>query len=172
MVGVRIELSGHEAALSALSEATRRLGDPTELYNDIGAHLVATTQRRFDTGTAPDGNPWPPSLRARLGLGRTLVDKGMQGGLMGSVGYEADATGLRVGTNLVYGAIHQLGGTIRAKTAKGLRFRIGDRWATKQSVTIPARPFLGLSDEDETEIETLAGEYLEGVFEGSGDAGR
>jgi phage gpG-like protein len=48
----------------------------------------------------------------------------------------------KVGTNVVYAPIHELGGVIRAKNSPYLRFKIGDRWVSKKEVKIPARPFL------------------------------
>ena len=47
-----------------------------------------------------------------------------------------------VGTNKVYGAIHEFGGTIVPKNAKSLRFQVGGRWVTTQKVKIPKRPWL------------------------------
>jgi phage gpG-like protein len=43
-----------------------------------------------------------------------------------------------------YAAIHQFGGAIKGKP--WLRFKAGDRWATKAQVTIPARPFYPVID--------------------------
>ena len=45
--------------------------------------------------------------------------------------------------------IHQFGGTITAKNPKGLFFFTGDGAARPKSVTLPARPYLGISSEDE-----------------------
>jgi phage gpG-like protein len=47
-----------------------------------------------------------------------------------------------VGTNVVYAAIHEFGGTITPKNAKWLVFKIGDQWVMTDSVDIPARPYL------------------------------
>jgi phage gpG-like protein len=63
---------------------------------------------------------------------------------------------------VLYAAIHQLGGTIAAKDAPYLKFKIGDRWASKKSVTIPARPFLGLDDDDEREIVRIGEDWIAG----------
>ena len=53
--------------------------------------------------------------------------------------------------------LHQFGAedrTIRAKKGKYLRFQAGNGWVTVEKVTvnIPARPFLGISEEDQKEI--------------------
>lgn len=43
---------------------------------------------------------------------------------------------IRVGTTLIYGPIHEFGGTIRPNKGKYMRFKIGDRWVTLRGVTI------------------------------------
>lgn len=48
-----------------------------------------------------------------------------------------------IGTNVIYAAIHEFGGTIRAKAGKWLRFKTKDgQWHTVKEVTIPARPYM------------------------------
>ena len=48
-----------------------------------------------------------------------------------------------VGTNLVYAAIQEYGGTIKAKNAPYLVFKTADgQWHRVKAVTIPARPYL------------------------------
>lgn len=49
---------------------------------------------------------------------------------------------VRVGTKLKYAPIHEFGGTITAKNAPALRFKIGDQWVMVKSVTLPPRPFM------------------------------
>ncbi len=45
--------------------------------------------------------------------------------------------------DVVYARIHELGGTIRPKTAQALRFRLDDgTFAVVKQVTIPPRPYL------------------------------
>jgi phage gpG-like protein len=50
---------------------------------------------------------------------------------------------VNVGTNVIYAAIHEFGGVIKAKKAKALRFKTKDgNWVFTKSVTIPARPYM------------------------------
>jgi phage virion morphogenesis protein len=155
--GIRITLEGADEAIGALKEAAAKAQKPRDLYEAVGELLLTSTDRRFELEITPDGSPWPPSIRAMMSSGKTLTDIGT---LRGSMVAEASDTGVAVGSNTIYAAIHQLGGTIKSKTSKGLRFRIGGNWITKQSVTIPARPFLGLNDEDATGIEALAANWV------------
>ena len=69
---------------------------------------------------------------------------GQTGRLRQSIQTAVDPHGLRarVGTNVIYARIHELGGTIRPKTQQYLRFPIGDSWVTVREVTIPPRPYL------------------------------
>ncbi|MBN2188383.1 MAG: phage virion morphogenesis protein, partial [Chitinispirillaceae bacterium] len=48
--------------------------------------------------------------RRKLTNRKILIDRGMAGGLMGSIHYHADSRSVRVGTPKPYGAIHQFGG--------------------------------------------------------------
>jgi phage gpG-like protein len=57
-----------------------------------------------------------------------------------------DAKPQRIKAEAVYAAIHQFGGVIKAKNVPYLRFKVGDRWASKKQVTIPARPFFPVND--------------------------
>lgn len=48
----------------------------------------------------------------------------------------------KVGTNIIYGAIHEYGGIIKPKVADFLRFKIKDQWITTKQVNMPARHWL------------------------------
>ncbi|WP_338011677.1 phage virion morphogenesis protein [Desulforamulus putei] len=120
--------------------------------------LRTSTRERFQQQKSPEGKPWKKSIRAIQEGGATLTDSA---GLKNSIKSTADSTGFAVGTNKVYARTHQFGEkgrkvTIRAKTSRGLIFQVGGRWIRKKQVTvnikIPARPFLGISEEDMQEI--------------------
>ena len=121
-----------------------------------------STLERFRQGKGPDGRKWKTSIRAAREGGRTLVQTAQ---LRNSIHVKSDASGFAVGTNVKHAATHQFGEpgrTIRAKTKKGLRFQAGGHWVTKKqvSVSIPARPFLGLSEEDMREIKTTVEDFI------------
>ena len=165
--GVQIMLEGEQAALQALAHAHDALEYPFEMYESIGVAMVESTLRRFDQGESPDGNPWPVSYRAQFEGGQTLIDSNALGS---SITHIASQDGVEIGTNLHYAATHQFGATITPKSAKALHFNIpGIGHVTSQSVTIPARPFLGLSDSDEAEIEAIAHDFIAAAFGGVGN---
>lgn len=161
MSSIRAELSGD------MDELLRRLNqmasfDRAGVLNAIGEGLRQSTVERFTSEQGPDGAKWAPSIRASSTGGKTLTDKGM---LKGSIRVQSDDSSVAVGTNDIRAATHQFGDTrtIRAKKKKYLTFQIDGRWVRKASVTIhiPARPFLGISDEDQEEIRAI----IEDAFE-------
>lgn len=148
------------AALGAFLQLAQ---NPEPIMRGIATIGESSTRERFVTETGPDGARWKPSLRAQLTGGKTLT---MDGHLGDSVSSRNDARSAEWGVNRIYGAVHQFGGTIRAKTAKGLRFRSarGD-FITKMSVTIPARPYLGVSQGDEADILDLIATKIGGTLD-------
>ena len=56
--------------------------------------------------------------------------------------------------------IHQEGAVITAKTAQALHFTVGGKSVHAKSVTIPARPFVGISAENAQEIEELVTDHF------------
>ncbi len=152
-----IRLEGNTQAMLRKMRSFAEI-DRKGLNASLAEAVRESTLERFKQGKAPDGQKWKPSQRVLQEGGRTLVKTAQ---LRNSIRAKADASGFAVGTNVKYAATHQFGDpgrTIRAKNKKALRFRVGGRWVSKKQVrvTIPARPFLGLSDEDMREIrETL-----------------
>ena len=84
------------------------------------------------------------------------------GVLRNSVHHAMDASGDRVvatvGTDVVYAAIHEYGGTIVPKTAQALRFVIDGKTIHAKSVTMPERSYLrsALSDRAQAIRDALA----------------
>lgn len=180
MAGVSMELKGSDEALAQLAGYIERGQNPRGLFENIGMSLVTSTQMRFERGQAPDGSPWPPSLRAKMTGGKTLIGPAQR--LVRSINYQASDSGVEWGTNVIYGAIHQLGGIIhrperkqtltfkRGKNGKRIAgFRKAGRGNETQTVTIgagvthmPARPYLGLDEHDDREIIQSAEEWIMG----------
>lgn len=163
--GARLDVVLDDTAAQAVLGQLRALaGDLTPLWQEVGDSLVTSTQMRFEAGRGPNGVPWKPSRRAQQEDGRTLIDSGI---LRTSINRVADADGVTIGTNIRYAAAHQFGATIRAKTSRGLRFRVGDRWITKRQVFLPPRPFLGVDDDDRAEILAIATDHLRAATDGA-----
>ncbi|QLG90927.1 phage virion morphogenesis protein [Pseudomonas yamanorum] len=137
----------------ALEDLANRLGDLTTPLNDIGEYLHQSTDERFRQKVAPDGSPWAPlspvTLARKKGTG-ILREKGT---LQDTLRKQVTSTELAFGTDRIYGAVHQFGQKKGAsgKTGKGRSIPWGD---------IPAREYLGLSADDETEVLFIIQQYL------------
>lgn len=161
-LAIQLDQSQFDRYRQALLDLAERGRTLTPMLDSIGQGLEASTRERFaETSQAPDGTPWTPSLASVIEGRRTLV---ASGNLSDSITHAVAGNELDVGTNVLYAAVHQRGATIKAKQSGGLRFRIGDQWVTKQQVEIPARPFIGLSADDDEMIVGEATDFLAGAF--------
>lgn len=159
-ITVRLEDNGAAAGIRQLERAG---ADLTPLMIDIGNLLEGSTKDRLmQSNTSPDRVPWPKSMRASEDGGKTLVDTRR---LLGSIVNVPGAKSVEIGSNVIYAGIHQTGGEIVPKNGDALAFALpnGD-FVTVGKVTIPARPYLGISDDDEATIYEL----VEGHFELAG----
>ncbi|MGR3822473.1 MAG: phage virion morphogenesis protein [Salipiger marinus] len=172
-IGFNTELRDADAR-RALEEMLQRMENKRPFYAAVGQRMVDSTTERFDLENAPDGTPWA-ALRAATIKARErrkqipVVKLRAEGHLKGSIYHVATAEEVRVGSPVEYAAIHQLGGTINkpARQAKIYRKKdeagqVGRRFVSKDDanhvtdvtipahkITIPARPYLGLSAADE-----------------------
>ncbi len=146
----------------AVNRAAHRLSDTKELMESVGEALVSGTLKRFDAEKDPEGNRWTPSGRATEEGGKTLNRTAR---LRDSIDYAATSDKVMVGSNVEYARIHQLGGTILPKKAKRLIFKgRGGKTVSAKQVTIPARPYLGVSGEDMDEVQATMADFLAGAF--------
>lgn len=71
----------------------------------------------------------------------------------------------RVGSPVVYAAIHEFGGIIKPKKAKYLVFQINRQWIRTKQVTMPKREWLLKSFQDvQTQIEAKFGREVQIVI--------
>lgn len=138
----------------ALDRATGNISDTQSLMTEIGIEMKRQTIKRFHESVGPDGEAWAAVKnprkdsrgRPRNGRAKPLLDTGR---LRNSISFSAGPFDVHVGSNVEYARIHQLGG----QAGRG------------RSVTIPARPYLGLSEEDAQEIADLVKDHMEGSFD-------
>lgn len=155
MAGATFKVSfDADQAKAAMHVLDMRAGDLSPLMDQIGALLEQSARDRIeDSNVAPDGSPWPVSMRASLDGGRTLYDSGR---LAASLTHMAGRNTAEIGSNLIYAGIHQEGGDIVPVSAGALGFQLPDgTFVTTGKVTIPARPYLGVSDNDAEDIQDL-----------------
>lgn len=158
-----IRLDGDTRALLRKVRSFSEL-DKKKVNAALAESARESTLERFRQSKGPDGKRWKTSIRAARTGGKTLIDSAQ---LRSSIRSYSDDTGFAVGTNVKHAATHQFGEpgrTIRAKKKKALRFQVDGHWVTKKKVRvkIPARPFLGLSDEDMDEIRATVEDYMGG----------
>lgn len=161
-MSLRIVIGRLAETAARLTRLSKGLEERLELHEALGLELREATDRRFRRGVDPDGRPWPKSLRAYMQGGQTLRDTGL---LQSSVTFMADRRGLDfgvIGSNLKYARIHQYGGVIRPKKGRALTFTLADgSYVQVKKVVIPARPYIGVSTEDEADLVALTIEYMQ-----------
>lgn len=152
-VSIHIDIEGLDQALALVSGLGAR--DPSDLMSDIGAVLESHIRERIeDTKRAPDGSAWPPNRAGTstlLATGRHLRD---------SVAFIASASEVEAGSSWEFAHVHQYGAVIKPRNASRLVFMGGKGKVFAKQVTIPARPFVGWSPEDEAEVRRLATDWL------------
>ena len=157
--GVSLNWGGFD---KALGKAAHKLGDKQALMESVGDALVSGTLKRFSDQEDPQGKKWEPSARAAEEGGETLTDTAA---LRKSIDYAATSEKVMVGSNLPYARIHQKGGTIKPKKAKKLVFKgRGGKKVAVDKVTIPARPYLGVSADDMKDVRETISDFLAGTF--------
>lgn len=152
MTGISLELTttGFDTAVTQLNQL---LGfERAELMEGIGAILESGARRRISEEKAgPDGEAWADWSTGYAGTRKAkhslLVSSQA---LLDSIASEGNSFQVAVGSNLVYAAIHQLGGEAGRVSAR---------------VTIPARPYLGASSEDEADIEDFVSDFVTRVLQ-------
>jgi len=157
----KVDFDDHDV-VRKLSDLEILVSNPGPILEDAGLGLVLSTQDRFETGVGPDGEKWKVSGASKERGGKTLIDGG---DLYGSITFDVSNDSVEVGTNRIYAAIHQFGGVIVPKNAKNLTFKVGDKFVSTKKVTIPARPYLGISDEDWDMIGETIEDHLKAAWQ-------
>lgn len=154
-IGVSITLDGAQFGAAMARMRSLVSFDPAPLMEEIAALGESQTRRRIsEDKTAPDGTPWAPNRNGTP----ILAETGQH--LLASLAWYASAEEAVWGASWEFAHIHQEGAVIVAKNAPYLTFFSGGAWRRAKSVTIPARPFIGLSAENRAEIEDLVSDHF------------
>ncbi len=135
---------------SELARLTGRMENARGFYKDVGEHLLNKVADRFEDERSPDGSPWqrlaPATVASRLRTNGNapLTILRVTGTLAGSFNYAADDDQVRVGSGAVQAALQHFGGEA----------------GRNHSVTVPARPILGLEPDDAQAIADMAEDWL------------
>ncbi|WP_299733996.1 phage virion morphogenesis protein [uncultured Endozoicomonas sp.] len=139
------------SAIDQAREQIEKLSDlnKRELLEGLGAELESQTRRRLSSEkTDPDGKAWEPltdkwkARKAEKSSGG-LLD--YQGHLIDSIAYQVQGNQVEVGSGLIYAAIHQHGGE-----------PVGS--------AIPAREYLGISDDNADDLNAIVEDFIAGVM--------
>lgn len=163
MSGVTLHIDYNDQQIQRVLTRLIETGqNPAPIMKDIATYGESSTRNRFKDSVAPDGTPWKPlkgglfdnipkkhrrkdgKLRAtpqafNFVQGRKILIK--QSHLLDSITNNAGNDFAEWGsdTSVTYAAIHQFGG----KAGRG------------RKTEIPARPYLGINDQDEDNILDL-----------------
>lgn len=172
---VQIKIEGLNEVQDSLNRLLKSVKDLSPLMLDISETIYAAVEKNFDTEGERLGEKWPDlkdstkAARAEKGHSETMLRAADK--LFEAIISEHDnmSAVVGVGSNIPYAKIHQFGGpikehTVKPRDKKGL-FWPGAKHPMKQ-VTIPAfdmpaRPYLGLNDDDLANITELVREYIE-----------
>lgn len=161
MAGVKVDLT---KVAQAFAETSKLVESPA-LFSDIGEILLNNTRDRLTNGVDIYGSKFVPLTALTQSLKSKNKDKVLigEGDLFRELTYQLvnGGKGLEFGSDRLYAAIQQLGGTIKPKQAKVLAF--GGVFA--KQVTLPARPFVGFTPQDETDVLNMVADHLAGVFD-------
>lgn len=131
-----LKVSGDFRGLERIERKLREAADAKrDILKALEEEAINQVHESFDGQRDPYGAGWASTIRG----GKILRDTG---GLKSSLFRKRGSDSFTIGFAKMYAAVHQFGATIKAKTPRGLLFKIGDRWARKQSVRIPARPMV------------------------------
>nr|DAX93792.1 MAG TPA: virion morphogenesis protein [Caudoviricetes sp.] len=130
-----VSTDGLDEALGTLRLLATKGEDLTTMLDELGQDEVARVVQRFEQSRSPGGTAWQVLKRPRpRGGDRPLQDTGV---LMSSITAQVHGNTLQIGTATDYAHYHQFG-----------------------TQHIPARPFLGISDDLLASIKELTHAYF------------
>lgn len=154
MAGANYRIELDDSTLrSTLNGMLNNAGNLAPALKNIGEHLLISTAERFDRRQSPDGEQWDPvseryaqrkrrgqaAPRGRGGDRRPERVLELTRDLRSLLRYQVTGNELRFGSDRVHAATHQFGDPSRS---------------------IPARPFLGLTPDDERSIREILNSHL------------
>lgn len=144
-----VQDNGVSAALKNVIAAAER---PRGAFMAVGNYLIRVHRQRFSDQVDPDGNPWAAldpeyarSKRKQKSRGANLILV-LNAYLANHFRYQYSDGDLFFGSDREYAATHQFGAPARG---------------------IPARPFLGISDDNQEHIIGIFNRYLRDAWDGS-----
>lgn len=136
---IKISLNDIQAA-QQLHNIAHQLQQPRKLYGVLGETLKKIHAERFKQEVDPQGNGWQPlsakTLARKQKKGKSTKILRQDGYLSDRTAYNYNDKNVEFGSDAKYARLHQFGG----KAGRG------------KKVTIPKRPWLGVSQQDEQKL--------------------
>lgn len=150
MAGVTLSIQpqGLSAVHKQLQQLIHRGDNLQPLMAEIGEMLLLSHDQRFRDQTSPDGQPWQPlssRYRDKKPKHKDTILK-LNDHLGRELNYIATSSELFFGTPYIYGALQHYGGTPDMPAGPA---------------AVPARPWLGISEQDINDIYTLIGDFMQ-----------
>jgi len=100
------------AVLDAFNRLIAAGHDPQPVFDAIGMELENRARKRFETRTDPEGRAWakwkPATAKSYpKDANKKLLDR--YGDMLKYISYQADASGVMIGTSQAYAAFHERG---------------------------------------------------------------
>ncbi|MGL0943362.1 phage virion morphogenesis protein [Vibrio vulnificus] len=150
MAGVRYSVRLNDSEIQeALNQLIKRGSNLMPAMMEIGEELLISHDQRFRDQKSPDGVPWAPLSETTKSLKTKNIDAilVLNGLLSGTLNYQASSDNLLFGSPLEYAATHQFG-------------RVTSPNSMIPNKAIPARPFLGVDENDRGMILETLSDYL------------
>lgn len=149
-----------EPVIARLGRVSQVLDDMTPVFNDIGEYVVEATKKRFTISTAPDGTKWQPKSAATIARYQARKDGNRPKPLIGPSGrLGREINKLATRDQVEIGSALEYSGVMQDRAAQGA-FGTAANGSPIPWGRIPARVWLGLSDDDNRNILDIADEYL------------
>jgi phage gpG-like protein len=160
-----VEIHDNEARVG-LIRLQQGLANPKPILQGAGEYLATDAKERIRAGgPAPDGTAWKPLSPLTLALKKGPGILREKGYLLDSIAYQlAGETAVAIGARMIYARIQQRGGTIKPRKGKALR--IPGLASPRGSVTIPARPYVGVSERGRAVLEKKILLWLQKLAQG------
>lgn len=152
---IEIKINNETEILAALKTLEQGFTSRLPLMRRLSGTMYSAVMQNFDAG----GRPAWQGLKFRQG--KPLNDTGH---LRSSISESATPDDAIVGTNAKHAAIHHFGGIIKAKNAPYLMIPVGNGFRRVKQVTIPARPFLTLTNQDENDLVDDVQDYFRSLI--------
>jgi phage virion morphogenesis protein len=140
---VSVDVTGSSSIVNAFNRLIKNIDDTSPALRDIGEYLTESTQQRFEDMETPDGEKWeelaPGTIINKQKTGQSDKILRGYGPLSDLLSYQLGNDQLQFGSNMEYAASMHFG---------------------RDSGNIPAREFLGFSEQDEDEILAIFHQYL------------